>query len=149
MVAALLVMIGLALSVQKPDSLSRIPLFAPTPTPTPLASANITVLMPLATSLVSQEFEITGKARVLENIVTIRLKDKISGQIYSQVQALTTATEPGTYGDFSAVIQLEDADDAELLPGAILILEVFQISPTDGREIDKVIVPLKFQPIAG
>lgn len=145
LLVALIALVGLAVSIQRPASLLMIPLFAPTATPTPLASQNITVTSPKANDQISQLFTVTGRARVFENVVMIRLKDKLSGQIYGEIPATTNAQDMGQYGDFSAGIQLSDPN---LRVGAEFVVEVFQYSAKDGSEIDKVSIPVTFAPTA-
>src|SRR5436305_1866495 len=50
-------------------------------TPTPISSGNIIVFSPTMNERVSQDFQVTGKARVFENFVAIRVKGKF-GQVY-------------------------------------------------------------------
>ncbi len=145
LMVALIALVGLALSIQRPQALSSIPFFAPTATPTPLASQNITVTSPKANEQVSQLFTVSGKARVFENVVMIRLKEKLSGKIVGEIPATADAKDMGQYGDFSAGIQLNDPN---LHVGTEFIVEVFQYSAKDGAEIDKVSIPVTFTPVA-
>lgn len=134
-----------ALSVQNPDLIKKTPFFRPTPIPTPIASENIILLSPKANEYITQKLIIEGKARVFENVLSIRLKNKLTGKVYGQTRASTNAQEMGEFGDFYAGVLL---DDDELLPGMELILEVFLSSPKDGSETDKVAVPIIFSPVA-
>src|SRR5438874_1710964 len=52
----------------------------PGSSPAPASSGNITVFTPLANQRVSQDFQITGKARVLEDFVVVRVKSRLTGQ---------------------------------------------------------------------
>ncbi len=141
---AFVALVGLALSIQRPQALSSIPFFAPTATPTPLASQNITVTSPKANEQVSQLFTVTGRARVFENVVMVRLKEKLSGKVVGEVPVTTNATDMGQYGDFDTGIQLNDPN---LRVGTEFIVEVFQYSAKDGAEIDKVSIPVTFTPV--
>jgi len=132
---------------------------APTPTPVPISTANITVFQPAANTVVSQEFQITGKARVFENVVSFRVKNKITGAVYNTGTTMTSAQNPGTFGDFSYTVRLPSNNSPEsgdniLLPsnkspksGDDLLLEIFQVSPKDGSDADKITIPVKFIPL--
>ncbi len=145
LMVAFIALVGLALSIQRPSSLSAIPFFAPTATPTPLASQNITVTSPKTNDQISQLFTVSGRARVFENVVIIRLKEKLSGKIVGEIPATTNAQDMGQYGDFNAGIQLSDPN---LRVGTEFVVEVFQYSAKDGKEIDKVSIPVTFAPTA-
>jgi hypothetical protein len=140
------VLIGVGYASQKPQILHILPFMRPSPTPAPLASNNIVLYSPRKDEHVGQEFTITGKARVFENVVSIRLRDKLSGASYGQTQATTDATEAGQFGNFQASVSLSNPD---LRSGQELLLEVYQSSARDGSEIDKVVVPIKFTPLGG
>src|SRR3954463_2027379 len=90
-IVAMLVLVGLAYSIQKPQLFTNIPFIGPSATPTPLASANIVLTSPRLNEHVSQQFHITGKARVFESVVNIRLKNKLTGKVYGEVAARTDA----------------------------------------------------------
>ena len=117
----------------------------PTPTPTPLSSDNIIVYTPRINDHVSQIVVVKGKARVFENVVSIRLKEKLSGKVFGVVTTSTDAKEAGTYGNFKAGISL---NNQSLLTNADLILEVFQASPKDGSDMDTISIPVRFAPTA-
>ena len=141
----MLLLVGLAYSIQKPETLTNVPFFGPTPTPTPLSSTNIILTSPKLNEHVSQQFDIIGKARVFENVVSIRLKDKLTGKVYGEVASRTDAPEAGQFGNFQTGVLL---NDPKLQPGTELLLEVYQTSAKDGQEIDKIVVPLIFTPTA-
>jgi hypothetical protein len=145
MMAAFVVLIVMALSIQRPASLTGVPLLGPSATPTPIASENIILESPKADEHISQVFYVTGKARVFENMVAIRLKEKLSGRTIGETTAYANAPDVGQFGEFQAGIQLTDPS---LRSGDSFILEVFQYSAKDGSEIDKVTVPLTFTPVA-
>jgi hypothetical protein len=145
LMAAIVVLLLTALSIQRPQSLRGVPFVGPSVTPTPLASENITVNQPLADANVGQEFIVKGTARVFENMVTIRLREKLSGRVIGELSAYADAPDVGQFGPYVAGIRLTDPT---LKSGTDLILEVFQYSAKDGSEIDKVTVPLTFTPTA-
>jgi hypothetical protein len=145
LIAAFVVLIVMALSIQRPQSLTGIPLIGPSATPTPIASENIIITAPLADDNIGQRFEVRGTARVFENVVTIRLKEKLSGRVIGETNAYADAPDTGQFGDFTAGIELSDTS---LRAGTEFVLEVFQYSAKDGSEIDKVSIPLTFTPTA-
>jgi hypothetical protein len=144
-IIAMLLLVVIAYSIQKPEQFTNIPFLGPTATPTPLSSGNIILTSPRFNEHVGQQFTIIGKARVFENVVSIRLKDKLSGKIYGEVASRTDAQDAGQFGDFQTGVLL---NDPKLQPGTELLLEVYQASPKDGQEIDKLVVPLIFTPTA-
>lgn len=116
-----------------------------TVTPAPASSENITVTSPLANDLVGQDFQITGKARVFENIVSIRVKNKITGQAYVTDTTSAYGGRIGRFVDFSYTVHL--TSQSNLRPNDLLIIEVYQLSAKDGSEIDKVSIPVQFTPV--
>ena len=100
------------------------------------AEANIIVSNPINNATVSSPFKVEGRARVFENVVSVKLKDN-SGKV--MIQGTTEAQSPdmGQYGPFSKEIQYETSETGG-------ILEVFESSAKDGSEINKVTVSLKF-----
>ncbi len=142
---ATIVLLLAALSIQQPDIVKNTPFYRPTPTIAPAASQNIIVVSPKMNEHITQKLIIEGKARVFENMVSLRLKNKLTGKVYGQTYTQTNAQEAGEFGDFRAGVLLDNDD---LKPGTELILEVFQASPKDGRDTDKVSVPLIFSPVA-
>lgn len=117
----------------------------PTPTPVPVSSANITVFSPESNKTVPQVFQIQGKARVFENVVSYRVINKITGVEYDKGTAMTNAMNPGTYGDFTITVHL--SSNNSLKSGDNILIEIFQASPKDGSEVDKVTIPEKFIPL--
>jgi len=98
---------------------------------------NIVVFNPKENAKISSPFDIEGKARVFENTVSIRLKDKNGKILY---EGITTAQSPdmGKFGLF----QEEITYTATQSEG---ILEIFESSAKDGSEINKVIILVKFK----
>lgn len=116
-----------------------------TPTPLPAASKNIIVTEPIAYDRVNQSFRVIGKARVFENTLLVRVSNAITGKAYVFQQIMTNAREAGTFGDFSYQVNL--TNDTALRSGEELLIEVFQTSAKDGKEIDKVTIPVTFTPL--
>lgn len=101
-------------------------------------AANITVGSPQAGQMVSFPFTFSGSARVFENTVVWRLKEK-TGKVL--VSGITMADSPdvGQFGPFSREINyLWEKPQSE-----DVVLDVFWNSPMDGSEIDVVSIPLK------
>jgi cytoskeletal protein RodZ len=97
---------------------------------------NIIVSSPKKEEAVSSPFSINGKARVFENVVSIRLKDD-NGKTLFQGTAQAQSPDIGQFGTFKAEINYTTSESAGTL-------EVFQTSAKDGSEIDKIIIPVKF-----
>ena len=97
---------------------------------------NIVVFEPKGDSNITSPFDVEGKARVFENVVSLRLKSK-SGKIL--FQGVTDAKSPdvGQFGLFQEEITFETKEKEG-------VLEVFQASPKDGSDTDKVTIPVKF-----
>ena len=98
---------------------------------------NIVVFNPKENAKISSPFDLEGKARVFENVVSIRLKDKDGKILY---EGITNAQSPdmGKFGLFQEEIKYSTLQ-AE---GA---LEVFESSAKDGSDINKVIIPVRFK----
>lgn len=145
MLVAFVVLLAMALNIQKPDALTGIPFLGPTVTPTPIASENIILTEPVADQNISQKFIVKGLARGSENTVYIRIREKLSGNILGETAAIVKASQPGQFGEFGTGIQLTDPT---IRSGTEFVLEVFHYSASDGREMDKVSIPLTFTPVA-
>jgi len=145
-IAFLLFMIGMVLVLYLLANRSATPKTEATPTPTPLvaASGNIVIMSPSAESSVNQDFLIRGKARVFENVVSIRVRTKLTRKVLLQDTAMAYTPDTSQLGDFVYNAHLSSSDI--LRPNDIILLEVFQASAKDGREIDKVVIPLRFNP---
>lgn len=119
----------------------------PQPTPTPIAasSGNVVVYMPYNDANVGPSFVVTGKARVFENVVSIRVSNKVLGKTYYQGTVMTNAQEAGTFGEFATQVDL-NTNDFSLKPNDELTLEVYQSSAKDGSDTDVVSIPLYFTP---
>jgi len=116
----------------------------PTPTPISAPSGNIIIETPFADSSVTQDFQIKGKARVFEGIVSIRIRDKLTRKVLFQDTTRAYSQDPAIPGDFSYDAHLSSIES--LKPNDLLLLEVFQQSPKDGSDIDLVSIQLRFIP---
>jgi len=98
--------------------------------------ANIVVFGPKENAKISSPFDVEGKARVFENVVSIKLTDK-GGKIL--FQGVTDANSPdvGQFGLFQEEITYKTNQSEGTL-------EVFEASAKDGSEINKVSIPVKF-----
>ena len=114
----------------------------PEPQPPPeVLKPNVAVWSPKAGDEVGLPIKIQGEARVFENIVNLRLKDK-EGKILVEDIAVAQSPDIGQFGLFekeikSLVLQPKDEN---------IILEAYWESPKDGSELDLVSVPLKLVP---
>jgi hypothetical protein len=102
----------------------------------PITEASIVVFIPKENATVSSPFDIEGKARVFENMVSIRLKDKI-GKILFQGTTDAQSPDMGEFGLFQTEIKYATSQTEGTL-------EVFEASAKDGSDINKVIIPVKF-----
>ena len=98
---------------------------------------NITVSSPKSQDLVGSPFKVQGEARVFENVVSLRLRDK-TGKILFQGTAEAKSPDIGQFGSFEKEIKFKTKEKEGFL-------EVFESSPKDGMDVNKVIIPLKFQ----
>ena len=119
------------------------PLTASKITPTPLISASLSVDTPHIDDHVPQDFIVTGTTK--SDKVGIRLLEKYSGRVITEVRAMSGATQPGQTGKFGAELNITDDSIRSEAP---LILEIFE---TDGgnQELNKITIPLTFTPIGG
>ena len=114
------------------NSRKSAPSLSPASSSTP--SANISVDSPVSEQNLSSPFEVKGKARVFENVVSIRLTSK-SGKILESTTAYAKSEDAGTFGNFDKEIFFKTDESGGTL-------EVFQLSPKDGSEVDKVSIPV-------
>jgi hypothetical protein len=99
-------------------------------------NANIVVFIPKENATLISPFDVEGKARVFENVVSLRLKDKV-GKILFQGTADAQSPDVGEFGLFQTEIEYTTSQ----VKGT---LEVFESSAKDGSDINKVIIPVKF-----
>ncbi len=104
----------------------------------PLPGANILVSKPLSNDLVTSPMVVEGKVKVFENQFNYRLKDN-NGAILVEDNAIGQNSDVGKYTTFSFKVAFKKPATTSG------ILEVFDRSAKDGREIDKVIIPLRFK----
>ncbi len=107
-----------------------------TVTLSPAVSRNIEVLSPREGEEVKSGFAVKGNARVFENVVSIRLLDSV-GNVLAQTTAYANSPDAGKFGPFEKMIEFSTFDNRG-------VLEVYQASPKDGSDIDKVRVNVKF-----
>lgn len=101
------------------------------PTPTVNPNANIVLESPKAGDTLASTFVIKGKAKVFENQLNFRVRNA-KGQ--SLIEGTMTAKSPdaGKFGAFEATVSS--------LPKGKTTIEVFDHSPKDGSEVDKISV---------
>lgn len=102
----------------------------------PAEELNIVVFDPKENAKISSPFDVTGKARVFESVVSLRLKDK-NGKILFQGVIDAKSPDVGQFGLFQEEITYETNQSEGTL-------EVFESSAKDGSEINKVEIPVKF-----
>lgn len=100
-------------------------------------SVNIKVTSPRPNESVNFTFVIAGRARVFENVVSFRVKDK-SGTILVAGTTNANAPDIGQFGDFSKQVTVTTAAPS----GTV---EVFQASARDGSDQDLVTIPVLFR----
>ena len=98
-------------------------------------AANISVTSPRPNERIGLPVVITGRARVFENTVNVRLLDA-NGKEIAKGFATADALDIGQFGPFRVELLYSAEADGK---GT---LEVFADSAKDGSEIDKVIIPI-------
>lgn len=101
---------------------------------------NIIVLSPKPDEVVEGVLKVAGEARVFENQLNVRITSE--GKNIYEEGVMANALETGEFGNFEKEINLLNLG---LKPGFSFTLEVFDYSAKDGLEIDKVMIPLKFE----
>lgn len=117
---------------------------SPAPTPAGKSSTNIIVRKPIDNEDVGQRFEVTGEARVFENVVSYRVKNQKNNAVYVSGNTTADAPDIGQFGPFTITVILPDTLST-IESGDTLLLEVFQQSPRDGSDADLVSIPLRFR----
>lgn len=102
--------------------------------------ANIKVIEPLAWQELGLPAVIIGAARVFENQFSFRIKDG-SGNILTEGFSSADSPDTGQFGLF----RVETSYRAPAQNAGVV--EVFQYSPRDGSEVDKVSVPVRFKAV--
>lgn len=106
--------------------------------PVQSATGNIVVISPLpGDSVTPGNMSVKGTARVFENQFSVRLK--AGGKIIYENSVYANAPDAGQFGDFEISIPISAKD---IHGTSDLMLEVFDNSPKDGKEIDQVFIPL-------
>lgn len=100
-------------------------------------SDNIKVTSPRPNEIVSLSFTISGQARVFENVVSFRVKDK-SGNVLVAGTASAAAPDTGQFGDFAKQVTVTTSSPS----GTV---EVYQASARDGSDQDLVSIPVHFR----
>lgn len=106
--------------------------------PVQSATGNIIVSSPLPGDAVTTgALLVRGTARVFENQFSVRLK--AGNRVVYEGSVYANAPDVGQFGDFESSIPIS----AEDIQGTSnLMLEVFDNSAKDGKEIDQVFIPL-------
>jgi hypothetical protein len=104
---------------------------------------NIIIYLPPSRAIINSPFEVAGIARVFENKISLKVINGKKQAIWTGF-ATANAKEVGTYGGFRTTINLSGA---EVTAGEQVELQVYQNSALDGKEIDKVIIPLRLREI--
>lgn len=97
--------------------------------------ANIVVDSPTAGDSVTSPIEMTGRARVFENVVDYAIKTE-DGDVLASGFFTADAPDVGKFGDFNERVFLPSTS------GDSIILEVFSTSARDGSVQDLVRIPL-------
>lgn len=108
-----------------------------TPSPSPQSSPNITVITPRSGDTVSSPLVVRGQARTFEQNVNFRLRQS-DGKVLVEDFTTAQAEDLGIFGPYSKTLTFSSPTTQT---GT---LEVFQVSPKDGSEIDKVTVNVRF-----
>src|SRR5262245_61239319 len=98
----------------------------------------ITVRQPRPYDLVDVPVAVCGVATGFEGVIAARLRDGNGAEL---ARVSISAGGTGIWGNFGAAI-----DPGTVPSTAQGTLEVFGVSPKDGSEVDKVIVPVTFGP---
>lgn len=114
-----------------------------TPTPVGKSSQNITVRTPQDNDTVGLSFQVTGIARVFENVVSYRVRNKATNAVIVSGTTTADAKDVGQFGPFTITVIMPE--ETNLHDDDKLQLEVFQTSPKDGSDTDVVTIPLTFQ----
>lgn len=102
--------------------------------PTVVLNKNIVLSSPIQDQSVSGSFIISGEARVFENVVSIRVTNQTTGKVLTQTTVYVNAPDAGQFGKFAMRFDIPQG----IQSGNILLVEVYQASPKDGTEVDKV-----------
>ncbi len=103
-----------------------------------IVSANIIVESPSAGDVLSSPFEISGRARVFENVLNVDVKKEDGTVVISEV-VLVRANDIGEFGTFSLNL---DFQFTQTRKGTI---EIYSLSPKDGSKENMVVIPVEFK----
>lgn len=103
-----------------------------------LNSSNIHIFSPIQGDTITSPVKISGEVRVFENQFNIRIKDA-TGKVLVEESAMGGNGDMGQFNPFEKEVAYTKSSTAE---GTI---EIFDYSAKDGSEIDKVIIPVKFE----
>ena len=133
--------IAVALGTSKASEINKLNTGLKVPTPTPIlpqkTEVNIVVLSPEVNQSVENPFLVRGRARVFENVVSIKLRDK-KGKVLTETTTYAASPDVGQFGDFEAYVGYST-------PEAQGTLEVYQASAKDGSPTDLVKIPVNFR----
>lgn len=101
---------------------------------------NIVVTEPKEGQLVGLPLTIKGKARVFENTVSFRIKDS-DGSVLLENFVTADSKDVGEFGPFEASVNYPEPK------GDKGTVEVFEYSAKDGKEINKVKIPVVFKKV--
>src|SRR5260221_7144492 len=104
-----------------------------------IEKSNIIVTSLKPNGKVSLPFVIKGEARVFENQFNYRVRDK-NGKVLTEGSATSDSRDAGQFGAFTITIS-----SLVVQKGTNGTIEVFDYSPKDGSELDKVSVPVWFE----
>lgn len=99
---------------------------------------NLSVRFPPPQAVVKSPLLVEGMERTFEQNVVVRIKDSKANEL-AKTTVTGTAPDAGIHGPYRAELVFEKPATRSG------VLEVFQIAPQDGSEIDKITVPVRFE----
>lgn len=99
---------------------------------------NITVFSPRPDEALRSPLVIRGEARTFESAFSYRLSDGDMG-ILAEGHGVASSPDAGRFGSFQVTVSFPQPKSEGGL------LEVFQVSAKEGSEIDKAVIPVRFQ----
>lgn len=100
---------------------------------------NISVDSPQNNANLKLPFQISGKARVFENVLNVVIKDKANSDILYEGMISANAPDAGQFGEFLKTINYLYKKPTS----ADIEIEVFWFSPKDGTPLDNISIPAK------
>lgn len=104
------------------------------------ASDNIVVSGLRKGQNVTLPFIVRGEARVFENVLNVRLKEKDGTLLFESI-AISQSPDMGIFGPFEKEVNYLFAEPKD----KNVVLDVYWLSPKDGSEIDMVSLPLRLE----